>query len=108
MTPGLDRVQLEILPANTAEDPTEDALRRRLEDAGFSAFCWSDAPDAHYEEHAHDHDECIWLIAGKIQFGASGRALVLAPGDRLMLPAGTRHTADAGPDGATYLIGQKI
>ena len=100
-------MRLEILPGNASGDLTEDVLRQRLANEGFSAFCWSDAPGAHYEEHAHDHDECIWLIAGKIQFAASGRDLVLLPGDRLMLPAGTRHTADAGPNGATYLIGQK-
>jgi hypothetical protein len=91
-------VQLEILPGNGPDDATEGTARRRLEDEGFSAFCWSDAPAAHYEERAHDHDECIWLIAGKIRFSASGCELVLAPGDRLMLPAGTQHTADAGPD----------
>ena len=31
----------------------------------------------------------------------------LAPGDRLMLPRGTVHTATAGPRGATYLIGER-
>ena len=62
----------------------------------------------HGHEHTHDHDESIWLVAGEIRFGAAGRELVLTPGDRLMLPAGTRHTADAGPDGATYLVGQKL
>ena len=30
-----------------------------------------------------------------------------APGDRLMLPQGTVHTAIAGPQGATYLIGER-
>jgi len=100
-------MRLEILPWDGAGDLTESAVRARLEEEGFAPFCWSDAPRAHYEEHAHDHDESIWLVAGAIRFGAAGRELVLAPGDRLMLPAGTRHTADAGPDGATYVIGQK-
>jgi quercetin dioxygenase-like cupin family protein len=99
-------MRLEILPWDGSGDPTEEGLRARLEREGFSAFSWSDAPGAHYVEHAHDHDESIWLVAGAIRFGAGGRELVLSPGDRLMLPAGTRHTADAGPDGATYLIGQ--
>ena len=67
---------------------------------------WTDAPNAHYDEHEHDRDESIWVVAGAIRFGADGRELALGPGDRLMLPAGTRHTADAGPEGATYLIGQ--
>lgn len=100
-------MQLEVRRWDASGDATEETLRQRLEADGFSSFTWSDAPRAHYEEHAHDHDESIWLVAGEIRFGASGRELVLAPGDRLMLPAGTLHTADAGPHGATYLIGQK-
>jgi len=99
-------VRLEVLRWDGAGERSEDALRRRLEAEGFSAFCWSDEPGAHYAEHAHDHDESIWLVAGEIRFGADGGELRLAPGDRLMLPAGTPHTADVGPEGATYLIGQ--
>ena len=100
-------MRLEILPWAETGVPDETTLRERLAADGFSSFAWSDAPRAHYAEHAHDHDECIWLVAGAISFGAAGRELTLAPGDRLMLPAGTRHVADAGPEGATYLIGQR-
>lgn len=100
-------MRLEIRPWNGTSPPTEEALAERLAGEGFSSFCWSDAPNAHYDEHEHDRDESIWLVSGAIRFGAGGRELVLAPGDRLMLPAGTRHTADAGAEGATYLIGQR-
>ena len=99
-------MKLEVRPWDGDGTPTEAALQQRLAAEGFSSFCWSDTPNAHYDEHEHDRHESIWLLAGAIRFGADGRELALAPGDRLMLPAGTRHTADAGPDGATYLIGQ--
>jgi quercetin dioxygenase-like cupin family protein len=101
-------VRLEIVRWTGHGDLTEAAVRARLEAEGFSTFCWSDAPEAHYEPHTHDHDESNWLIAGAIRFGAAAGELALAPGDRLMLPAHTRHTADAGPDGATYVIGQRV
>jgi quercetin dioxygenase-like cupin family protein len=100
-------VRLEVRPWDGTSAPSEETLAERLAADGFSSFCWSDAPNAHYDEHEHDRDESIWLLAGTLRFGADGRDLALAPGDRLMLPAGTRHTADAGPDGATYLIGQR-
>ena len=99
-------MKLEVRPWSEPSEPDETTLRAMLEAEGFSSFCWSDTPNAHYDEHEHDRDESIWLLAGSIRFGADGRELALAPGDRLMLPAGTRHTADAGPEGATYLIGQ--
>ena len=100
------RVKLEVRHWTNAAAPDEATLRGTLAAEGFSAFCWRDTPNAHYDEHEHDRDESIWLLAGTIRFGADRRELALAPGDRLMLPAGTRHTADAGPEGATYLIGQ--
>lgn len=100
-------MELEVRRWDGSVERVADALRERLEREGYSVFCWTDAPGAHYEPHSHEHDESIWLVAGSIMFGTEGGALALAPGDRLMLPAGTVHTADAGPDGATYLIGEK-
>ena len=64
-------------------------------------------PDARYPPHAHDHDESIRVVSGEIAFGVEGQSWRLRPGDRLMLPAGTVHTAEAGPEGATYLIGER-
>lgn len=100
-------MRLERIAWGGAGTPTEPELRRALEADGFSAFAWTDAPGASYAPHSHDHDESLWCIAGEITFGAEGRLLSLGPGDRLMLPGGTVHTALAGPAGATYLIGQR-
>jgi quercetin dioxygenase-like cupin family protein len=100
-------MQLERIPWPGPEAPEESALRERLEREGFSAFSWRDAPGATYSAHSHDHDESLWVVDGEITFGAEGEELRLAPGDRLMLPRGTVHTARAGPRGATYLIGER-
>jgi quercetin dioxygenase-like cupin family protein len=100
-------VELEVIRWTDAAPAAERELRARLAREGFSVFRWSDAPGAHYAPHHHDHDESIWIVAGAITFTIAGRALGLAAGDRLMLPAGTVHVADAGPAGATYLIGER-
>lgn len=99
-------VRADVIRWAAKEPPVEADLRRRLEREGCGVFGWSDSPGAHYDAHAHDHDESIWVVRGQITFGIAGRALLLRAGDRLMLPAGTIHTADAGPCGATYLIGE--
>jgi quercetin dioxygenase-like cupin family protein len=100
-------VQLERRPWAGSEAPTEADLLRPLEAEGFSVFCWSDAPGASYTPHSHDHDESLWVLEGEITFGSGGNELRLGPGDRLMLPRGTVHTARAGTQGATYLIGER-
>ena len=85
----------------------EESLRRRLEDEGFHVWSWTDSAGAGYEPHTHDQDESLWVVAGEITFGAEGREILLRAGDRLMLPAGKVHTAHAGADGATYLVGER-
>ena len=100
-------MQLEVIEWRTKDAPSETALRARLAADGFDAFVWTDPPDADYQPHSHDHDESLWVIAGEITFGVDGVEYRLGPGDRLMLPADTVHTAHAGAAGATYLIGEK-
>jgi quercetin dioxygenase-like cupin family protein len=102
-----DDIHLERIPWDGAEPPTEAALRERLAAEGFGAFRWHDAPGATYAPHTHDRDESLWMLEGEITFGAGGREFRLGPGDRLMLPRGTVHTARVGPAGATYLIGER-
>lgn len=100
-------MQLERIPWPGTEAPAESTLHERLERDGFDAFCWTDAPGSTYAAHSHDHDESLWVVTGEITFGVGDRELRLCAGDRLMLPAGTVHTARAGDAGATYLIGQR-
>jgi len=100
-------MRLHVIAWDAPDPPTTRELQARLERDGFGVFVWSDTPGAHYSPHAHDHDESIWVVDGEMTFGAEARILRLGPGDRLMLPAGTVHTADAGPSGATYLIGER-
>jgi len=100
-------VRLERIPWPGPGTPDESMLRRRLEREGFSVFRWRDAPGASYAPHSHDHDESLWVVEGEITFGAGGDDIRLGPGDRLMLPHDTVHTAKAGPRGATYLIGER-
>lgn len=101
-------MRLERIPWPEAEAPPDaDALAQRLAEEGFDAFSWTDAPGADYAPHEHPHDESLWVVRGRITFGAEGSEFVLGPGDRLMLPKGTVHTARVGPAGATYFIGRR-
>ena len=101
-------MRLERIPWPDPEAPLEARLRSQLEREGFAVWRWTDGPGATYAPHSHDHDESLWVVDGEITFGAEGSELRLGPGDRLMLPRGTVHTAHAGPRGATYLIGERV
>jgi quercetin dioxygenase-like cupin family protein len=100
-------MKLEQIEWKGEAPPDEENLRQQLQGEGYSIFCWQDSPGADYQPHSHDHDESLWMVEGQMTFGAAGRQWLLGPGDRLMLPKGTIHTAVAGPQGAKYLIGQR-
>jgi quercetin dioxygenase-like cupin family protein len=100
-------VRLERVAWPNEHPPNEHDLRTVLSTDGFEVMAWSDPPGRTYAPHSHDHDESLWCLRGWITFHAGGRDYRLAAGDRLMLPRDTVHAATVGPDGATYLIGEK-
>jgi len=100
-------MELRRIPWDGDGPPGEAALRRRLESEGFEVTAWRDPADRHYDPHSHDRDESLWVLRGWIAFEVGGERYELGPGDRLLLPHGIQHSAHAGPDGASYLIGQR-
>ncbi len=100
-------MKLEVIRWVENVKPREGTLRQRLEAESFEVFRWRDDAAADYQPHAHDHDESLWVVHGDITFGVGAERYTLRPGDRLMLPQGTVHTALAGAEGCLYLIGQR-
>jgi uncharacterized protein YjlB len=77
----------------------------RLRDEGLDPSAWSNGPGAVYTAHEHGYDKVIVVERGAIRFGlpATSEAVDLVAGDRLELPAGTRHDALVGPAGVSCL-----
>ncbi len=79
--------------------------QQRLRDEGLDAGSWSNGPGDRYGAHEHGYDKVIVVVSGSIRFGLPerGDTVDLATGDRLELPAGTRHEAVVGDGGVTCL-----
>lgn len=82
-----------------------DDFSQRLRDEGLEPSRWSNGPGDRYGAHEHDYDKVIVVDRGSIRFGlaATGASIALRLGDRLELPAATRHDAVVGPAGVTCL-----
>ena len=80
-------------------------LAERLRAEGLDPSSWANGPGDRYGAHEHGYDKVIAVAAGSIVFGlpGSGALIELAEGDRLELPAGTRHDAVVGPRGVMCL-----
>ena len=81
-----------ITPLDRADAP-EAALRAR----GMSPYPWSAGPGAVFPPHAHAQAKHLYVLHGSIDFDG----IELDAGDGILTPAGTRHSAIAGPSGVT-------
>ncbi len=82
-----------------------DDLPERLRSEGLAPGSWSNGPLDRYSPHLHDDDKVLVCASGSIRFGLPDRGVTidLEIGDRLDLPAGTRHDAVVGREGVTCL-----
>ena len=79
---------------------TRAAALAALAAAGCSApRSWGNGPGDLYGTHDHPRDKVLFCLAGSIVFNTDAGDLSLSAGDRLDLPAGTRHGATVGPRG---------
>jgi quercetin dioxygenase-like cupin family protein len=87
-----------------AEDAHE-LLLDRLQAEGLAAHAWGNSPGDRYGEHSHEYDKVLVAAGGSITFhlAGEGRDVELKAGQRLDLPAGTRHAATVGSRGVTCL-----
>ncbi|RUM87204.1 MAG: cupin domain-containing protein [Thermovibrio sp.] len=87
----------------------KERIFEELQKEGYTnLYVWSDSPGTFYDWHTHPFDEVRWVIEGEITIGTEGGTLHLKPGDKLRVPAGTRHWAKVGKAGVSYVCGTKL
>ncbi len=81
----------------------------RLRGEASGCYSWSNGPGDRYAPHSHAYEKVLYCVEGSITFvlDAAGERLELTPGDRMVLPAGTVHAAEVGPDGCTCIEGRR-
>ncbi len=97
-------VQIDRRAAGAADAST---IEKQLRAEARDVYGWSNGPGDGYEQHAHAYHKLLYCTRGSIDFIlGDGRTLTLTPGDRMLLPAGTRHAALVGPDGCACVEGK--
>jgi quercetin dioxygenase-like cupin family protein len=84
-------------------------LMDRLRGEATGCYSWSNGAGDHYAAHSHGYEKVLYCVEGSITFvlEAEDRRLLLRPGDRMVLPAGTLHSAVVGPHGCTCIEGRR-
>lgn len=77
---------------------SEPAMRRKLEQRGYSVTRYTYSPGASFPEHTHSIDKIDAVLAGRFRMSMNGQDLILEPGDCLAVPRGTLHSAEVVGD----------
>jgi quercetin dioxygenase-like cupin family protein len=87
--------------------PDASAIEKQLRTEARDVYGWSNGPGDRYEQHAHAYHKLLYCTHGSIDFILDdGRTLTLRPGDRMLVPAGTRHAARVGQEGCACVEGK--
>ena len=80
-----------------------------LRSEATGCYSWSNGPGDRYAPHSHSYEKVLYCVDGSITFvlEAEARRLELKPGDRMVLSAGTIHSAVVGPAGCTCIEGKR-
>ena len=73
---------------------TEKRLMRLMEFEGYDVLVYTYRAGTVFPEHEHAQAKCDAVLEGVLRVTADGQTFDLRQGDRLYVPAGTRHTAE--------------
>ena len=81
----------------------------RLRGEAGGCYSWSNGPGDRYAPHSHAYEKVLYCVEGSITFVLEneGRKVHLDAGDRMVLPAGTVHSAIVGRSGCTCIEGRR-
>jgi mannose-6-phosphate isomerase-like protein (cupin superfamily) len=88
---------------------TSDEMMAKLKAEARDCYSWSNGPGDRYAAHSHGYEKVLYCVAGSITFTleAEAKHLELEQGDRMILPAGTVHSAVVGPGGCSCIEGRR-
>ena len=86
----------------------EVKLARSLNQEGFrETYVWQDAPNVSYPDHTHATETAHIILSGEMTLTMCGKSQRYGAGERCDVPAGAVHSAEMGPDGCRYVIGER-
>lgn len=74
-------------------EPTEAALRARLESLGYRVARYVYEPGTVFPDHKHDVDKIDAVVSGRFRLVVRGHMKMLTAGDWVEIPRGTVHNA---------------
>lgn len=88
--------------------PSAEQLRMMFEHEGLEPFMETFNPGVKIEDHRHPFGEVRIVVSGELLFSVAGNQFLLRTGDRVEVPANTKHNhVNQGTDDCVCVVAQK-
>ena len=77
---------------------TEEAMRGKLAERGYSVSRYVYRPGTHFPQHTHNTDKIDAVLSGRFRMTMEVQEVVLEAGDSLEVPRGAEHSAEVVGD----------
>lgn len=84
------------------QHPTLSIISRQMQKEGLRPYCWENIPNYRYAVRSHGYHKVMYVVEGilEVSLPDSNQRVKLRAGDRVEIPAGVRHGAIVGNNGA--------
>jgi mannose-6-phosphate isomerase-like protein (cupin superfamily) len=87
-------VNIESWNAELDGELTENNMRRKLAEHGYSVTRYVYTPGTYFPDHTHTVDKIDAVMAGRFRMTMGDQSVVLEAGDCLYVPHGAVHSAE--------------
>jgi quercetin dioxygenase-like cupin family protein len=90
------------------QDVNRFKVEKEVRKEGFDPLLIADPPGATYPPHSHPETKLLAFLRGRMEVMMDGKCFDCSPGDRVIIPGNTVHSAVAGPEGCDFFWSEKI
>lgn len=86
----------------------KEEMLKQIKHEGFNPLLISDEHGYLYQEHQHAETKLLVCVTGSMQVTVEDTTYDFEPGDKLIIPGESRHSAVVGKDGCTFYWAEKL
>lgn len=90
------------------KDTSREKIKQTMEKEGFTPHIITNNPNYIYEPHKHPETKYLVCLEGAMAITVKGNVHKFEPGDKLIIPGNTMHSALVGKNGCVFFWSEKI
>lgn len=90
------------------KDVSREKIKKAMQANSFSPKLITDKPNYIYKPHQHPETKYLACLEGSMKVTVNGKTHDFQPGDKLLIPGNTTHSAVVSNQGCTFFWSEKL